>query len=202
MPATLYLTPADQGRQLTLKEFETAGSQEGYHYELIDGKLEVSPLPNLPHDFIRDWLNWKLGDYCRHHPEVINHIQAPARVFVPERRAVTAPEPNLAAYPNFPLGLSVAKMRWQDVSPLLVVEILSEDTSKKDQIRKLGLYLEIPSIREYWIIDPRADADRPSLTAHHRRGRAWQRPIEVPAGGTYTTRLLPGFTLVLDPHVR
>ena len=66
--------------------------------------------------------------------------------------------------------------------------------------RNRELYLEVPSIREYWIVDPRADADRPSMTVLRRRGQRWQRPIAVPAGGVYSTRLLPGFTLHLGPQ--
>jgi Uma2 family endonuclease len=91
-------------------------------------------------------------------------------------------------------------MRWQDVSPVLVAEVLSEDTADKDLVRNLGLYLQVPSIREYWILDPRASPDHPALTVYRRRGRRWQRPINVPAGGTYSTRLLPDFSLLLDPH--
>jgi Uma2 family endonuclease len=200
MSAVPYLTPADQGRPLTLAEFEAARSQEGYRYELIDGKLEVSPLPNLPHECLKEWLCDKLRDYRRQHPEVINHVLAPARVFVPDRPAATAPEPDLAAYRNFPLNQPLEERRWQDVSPVLVVEVLSEDTSDKDLVRNLPLYLEVPSIREYWILDPRPSADQPTMTVFRRRGRSWQRPIAVAAGDPYTTRLLPGFTLILDPH--
>jgi Uma2 family endonuclease len=200
MSTLLYLTPKDQGRPLSLEEFERADGQEGYRYELIDGKLEVSPLPNLPHDLIADWLAEKLRDYRRRHPEVINRVKAPARVFLPERAAVTAPEPDVVAYHDFPSLRRIADLRWQDVSPLLVAEVLSEDTADKDLVRNRDLYLQVPSIREYWILDPRASADQPTLTVYRRRGRRWQRPINVPAGGTYTTRLLPDFVLVLDPH--
>jgi Uma2 family endonuclease len=59
--------------------------------------------------------------------------------------------------------------------------------------------LQVPSIREYWVIDPREDADRPTLLVFRRRGRRWQRTIPVPAGTTYATRLLPGFELLIDP---
>jgi Uma2 family endonuclease len=94
----------------------------------------------------------------------------------------------------------VEELRWQDVSPLLVVEILSEDTAAKDLRRNYELYLQVPSIREYWVVDPRASASRPTLTVHRRRGGRWQRPIAVVSGGEYTTRLLPGFTLVVTPR--
>jgi len=60
------------------------------------------------------------------------------------------------------------------------------------------LYLQVPSIREYWILDPRDDADRPALTVHRRRGQRWQQSIEIASGQTYTTRLLPDFVLVME----
>jgi Uma2 family endonuclease len=197
MTTQIYLTPKDRGRALSLEEFEHADGQEGYHYELIDGKLEVSPLPDLPHDFIRKWLERRLDDYSDQHPEVLGHVQAPARVFVPGRPAATAPEPDLAGYQDFPEAPAVEELNWQDFSPILVAEILSEDTADKDLVRNLDLYLQVPSIREYWILDPRTDANHPGLTVYRRRGQRWQRPIEISGGDTYTTRLLPGFQLTL-----
>ncbi len=63
MQTKLYLTPNDHGRPLTLDEFEHADAQEGYHYELIDGRLQVSPLPDMPHEELRDWLRRVLDRY-------------------------------------------------------------------------------------------------------------------------------------------
>ncbi len=200
MRTQLYLTPRDRGRPLTREEFESADSREGYHYELIDGRLAVSPLPDLPHDINRDWLARKLFAYGLLHPEIINEVKAPARIFVPDRPKVTAPEPDVAAYRDFPHHQLIAELRWQDAVPLFVAEVLSEDNADKDFERNVALYLDVPSIREYWILDPRADADRPTLTVYRKRGRRWQRPIAVAFGGTYTTPLLPDFALVVDPR--
>jgi Uma2 family endonuclease len=198
MPTLLHLTPRDRGRALTLEEFERSSGQEGYHYELIDGKLEVSPLPNFSHDLLRKWLERALDRYVELHPDIINHVQSPARVFVPGRAHPTAPEPDLAAYRGVPLELPAEQIRWQDLEPPIVVEILSLDTADKDLVRNLDLYLQVPSIREYWIVDPRTSADQPAMTVHRRRGQRWQNPIEIGPGETYSTRLLPGFQLTLD----
>lgn len=89
---------------------------------------------------------------------------------------------------------------WRNISPFLVVEVVSDDNAAKDVVRNVALYLEIPSVRAYWIIDPRPDPDQPKLIVYCRRGRRWQKPIAVPFGGTYATQLLPGFELVVDPH--
>jgi Uma2 family endonuclease len=193
----VYLTPKDHGRPLSLEEFEHAASREGYHYELINGRLEVSPLPDFAHGYIRKVIERLLDLYAEQHPEVLRHVQAPARVFVPGRRATTAPEPDVAAYRDYPVGTHYSRIRWQDLRPILVVEILSADSADKDLIRNRRLYLAVPSIREYWVIDPRQDSARPELIVYRRRGARWQRPMQVPPGSTYTTRLLPGFTLTL-----
>jgi Uma2 family endonuclease len=199
MPTILKLSPRDHGRRVPLEEFEAAQWEEGYRYELIDGKLHVSPLPNLPHDVIVVWITEQLLAYRLAHPDVLNYVSGHARVFVPGRPGVTNPEPDLAAYRDYPLGLPLGQRRWQNMSPILVTEVVSEEDPDKDLERNVELYGQVPSIREYWILDPRTNADAPSLRVYRRRGRSWQRPIDVDPGESYTTRLLPDFTLRLDP---
>jgi Uma2 family endonuclease len=200
MRTVLTLGPTDHGRALSLDEFLSSRSVEGYHYELIRGRLHVSPKANLPHDCVLESVAGQLDVYVREHPEVINYVTRNARVFVPEEDEATAPEPDFAGYRDFPLHVPVRERRWQDVSPILVAEVVSEEDPDKDLVRNVELYEAVSSIREYWILDPRADADHPTLRVYRRRGARWQRPIDVAPGGTYATRLLPDFTLVLDPN--
>jgi Uma2 family endonuclease len=202
MPMTtlLMLGPADQDRALTWEEFATARYQEGYQYEIIDGRLYVSPVPNLPQNDLEEWVGDELKGYRRRHPEVINYVSHKARVFVPSRPELTAPEPDVAAYHGYPLDQPVGSVQWEDVSPVLVVEVISAEDPNKDLVRNVELYREVPSIREYWIVDPRPNADRPTLLVYRRRGRRWQRVIEVGFGETYTTRLLPDFSLLVNPR--
>jgi Uma2 family endonuclease len=199
MATIVKLGPADHGRPFTLEEFSTAAWREGYQYELIDGKLYVSPVPNLPENRVEEWIGVKLVLYAEQHPEVINYVSARARIFVPGRRGVTNPEPDRAAYRDFPLHLPFRKIRWQDVSPVLAVEVLSIDDPDKDLVRNAQLYLQVPSIKEYWLFDTREDPDRPTMRVHRRHGARW-RIIDLAPGDTYTTRLLPGFVLIIDPH--
>jgi Uma2 family endonuclease len=200
MATVTKIGPADHGRPMTLDEFLTGNYEQGHKYELIDGKLYVAPEPNLPEGLVESWLFRKLGRYSDEHPEVLNWVYYKTRVFVPGRRRVTCPEPDLAAYHDFPLDADYRDIRWQDVSPLLMVEVLSEGDPDKDLVRNVALYLQVPSIREYWILDSRDDPNRPSMLVYRRRGQRWQRPINVAPGETYTTRLLPGFELILDPR--
>src|ERR1700722_17915665 len=194
------LGPTDHGRPVALDDFMACDYQEGYQYELIDAKLYVTPLPNLPECRVELWILTRLWNYAQVKPSIINFVNNKARVFVPDRPGVTNPEPDVAAYRDFPVESSFDAVRWEEISPVLVVEVLSREDPDKDLVCNVELYFQVPSIREYWIFDTRAEgADRPTLKVHRRRGGRW-RVIDVAFGETYTTRMLPGFELVIDPR--
>ena len=140
MTTRLYLTPADRGRSLSLEEFESADAGEGYRYELVRGRLEVSPIPDLPHERLVKWLGRLLEDYARRHPEVINEVFSPARVIIPDQEeGVSAPEPDLACYHSFPTDLPLREVNWCDVSPLLVVELRRRRLGQRGVVRQEGV---------------------------------------------------------------
>jgi Uma2 family endonuclease len=195
----LLLRPRDHGRSIRYADFLASETVEGYHYELIDGKVYVSPQANPPHMRLDLWLLHKLDRYSAKHLEVINLVYNKTRVFVPGRKRITYPEPDIAAYHDFPLSAPFNAVRWRDVSPILVAEVLSPDCLDKDLVRNVELYLQVPSIQEYWVVEGLEDPDRPSLRVYRRRGNRWQ-IIDVAAGETYTTKLLPGFKLLIDPR--
>jgi Uma2 family endonuclease len=199
MSTVLKIGPADHGRPMTREEFETGDYQEGYQYELIEGKLYVSPVPNQPENRVEEWIGIKLVLYALSHPTVINHVSAKARVFVPGHAGMTVPEPDRAAYHGFPLELPFEEVQWEDVSPVLVVEVLSSEDPDKDLVRNAILYFLVPSIKEYWVLDARDNPNQPQLKVHRRYGKKW-RIFDVGYGETYTTKLLPDFKLLVDPR--
>jgi Uma2 family endonuclease len=199
MATVLKIGPADHGRPMSFDEYMAGDYEEGYQYELIDGRLYVSPQANAPMGLVELWIFSKLQNYSNQHKQIINFVYYKSRVFVPGRRHITAPEPDVAAYRDFPLHLPFRKIRWQDVSPRLVVEVLSVDDPDKDLVRNVELYLLVHSIREYWLFDPRPDPEQPSLRVYRRNGKRW-RDIDLAYGETYSTKLLPGFELIVDPR--
>ena len=201
MQTRLYLTHADHGRELSWDEFASANAEEGYRYEMIEGRIEVSPVPNLPHDIVMTRILAALLAYSTQHKDLLPYVSARGCVFLPDPpRGITAPEPDIAGYTEFfPEGTPVVEQDWRNISPAIVVEILSEGTEDKDLERNRRLYLQVPSIREYWIVDPRATANEPMMVVYPRRGRRWAARRIVLAGETCTTPILPGFSLVLDP---
>jgi Uma2 family endonuclease len=199
MATVVKLGPVDHGRPMSWEEFQAGDYENGYHYELIGGRLYVSPAANAPQGLLERWIYRKLDRYSDDRPEIINFVYNKVRVFVPGCPELTAPEPDVACYGDFPSEVPFSELQWEYVSPLLVVEVVSADDPEKDYVRNVNLYLQVPSIREYWIVDNRAEPSRPQLHIYRRQGKRW-RIIDVAFGGTYTTRLLPGFRLVIDPQ--
>lgn len=196
---TKRLGPADHGRRMSYEEFRAADYRAGHKYELIRGRLYVSVMPRAPQGLIEKWVSKKLDRYTEERPDIINFVYNKACFLVPEGSEVSAPEPDIAAYHNFPLDLPFSEIQWDDLVPLLVVEVVSEDDPAKDFRRNVNLYLQVTSIKEYWILDNREDADRPTLHVYRRVGKRW-RVSKHAYGETYTTKLLPGFELIIDPR--
>jgi Uma2 family endonuclease len=197
--ARRQLGPDDAGVPLTDEEYEAADYAPGYRYELVTGRLYVSPAPNQPHCYLQDQLFLFLGEYARRRRDVLKRVTAHARVMTRALGATTDVQPDLCAYRDFPADALHA--HWRDTAPLLVVEVVSASDPGKDLVRNRGIYWAVPSILEYWIVDPRDDVAQPTLLALVRGPEGWlERP--VPAGGVYRTDLLPGLEIDLAALLR
>jgi Uma2 family endonuclease len=197
--AHLKLGPADHGRPLSLDDYESADYEPGFKYEIIDGRLYVSPEANFPESVIENWLQRKLFAYSDARPDVINFVTVKSRVFVHKRTKATVPEPDLAAYHELDLTQDFRDIHWRDLGPILVAEVLVEGDEYKDLERNPDLYHDVPTVKEYWVLDGRKNPNEPTLIQHQRHGRRWV-VRSYPYGSTFTTRLLPGFSLLIDPR--
>jgi hypothetical protein len=54
-------------------------------------------------------------------------------------------------------------------------------------------------VREYWILDGRDNPEEPNLIQHRRHGKGWAVKL-FPYGSIFTAKLLPGFSVVIDPR--
>jgi Uma2 family endonuclease len=197
MSTILQLGPADHGRPMSFDEFVAGDYEGGYKYELIDGRLYVTPEARWEHDWVGMHILEALLDYRKQRSDVINYVSAHARVFVPGAERTTAPEPDIVAYQGFPLE-KAPHIDWQDASPIVVVEIATDDeAAEKDLDRNVELYLRVPSIQEYWAFDLREE--QPILIVHRRENDAWH-VLRFEPSETYTTELLPGFSLPVTPR--
>ena len=193
MLTSVRFGPKDHGRVVSDDELQVADFRSGYGYEVIFGRLYVSPAPDFEHDWIEKYVFGQVFLYSREHPEVVAYVTDRARVFVPGTHKTTAPEPDLAIYAKMPTS------DWRDAAPLIVGEVLRGDDVDKDLFRNVDLYLRVASIQEYWVFDIRQDAKRPTLIVHQRENDHWS-VIELGPAAIYETQCLPGLKLTISPE--
>ena len=130
----------------TLEELDRL-PDDGNKYELVRGELFVTPAPSPRHELIAVVLSDILGDYVRHHKI--------GRVFHP--RAVVRAEGS-EVEPDVMVRAWTGRVgeRWDEAPlPLLVVEIVSGVTRRRDEGPKREFYTDL-GIPEYWIVDREA----------------------------------------------
>jgi Uma2 family endonuclease len=123
---------------------------DGNKYELVRGELFVTSAPSVRHEDILARLNAALVPYVARH--ALGMVYRPRAVLRFEGSEV---EPDLMVRP---LGSPTSDDDddWATLpTPILVVEVLSPTTRRRDLVQKRALYLDA-GVPEYWVIDPEA----------------------------------------------
>ena len=117
---------------------------DGNKYELIHGELFVTPPPTDYHETIGARLTRLLDPFVAanglglvYHPRAVMRFEgSEVEPDLMVRKAHPRPEKDWNKAPK----------------PILIVEILSDYTRRRDQVQKKSLYLDAHV--EYWIVDP------------------------------------------------
>ena len=130
-------------KRWTLEEVHSL-PDDGNKYELVRGVLFVTPPPNVGHETIASRLTDILGPYVR--KQGLGLVYRPRALMRFEGSEV---EPDLMVrQPPDP------KSSWDAApTPILIVEIVSGSTRRRDHGPKRDLYMDA-GVAEYWIIDP------------------------------------------------
>jgi Uma2 family endonuclease len=185
--ATLIrIGPADQGRMMTLDEFEEADLEEGYRYELARGVLEVSEVPDELHGVIVWALLRPIADYDRAHPRVIHRAGGGAeyrfRLPVMQSGRHLDVAVTLRNTPRDWRGFRRASMAFEVVSK-------GAEARERDYVTKRVEYLAY-GLLEYWIVDPQEKM----VTVLSRDGDAWREQVHRDDQQALSL-VLPGFAL-------
>ena len=137
------MSMAEHIRKWTLRELHRL-PDDGNKYELVRGELFVTPPPSNAHEELAAVLTRMLEPYVA--SQRLGRIYRPRAVI---RVLGSEVEPDLMVRP-VPTHASVT---WEQAPlPLLVVEILSDATRRRDHSQKRSLYMDA-GIPEYWIVD-------------------------------------------------
>jgi Uma2 family endonuclease len=180
---TTRLSPADNGRPMSLEEFLEAEEEPGYRYELARGVVEVSEVPNDPHGQVVCNLYRVAALYDQAHQGLILRYGGgnEFRLWIPGM--VSGRNPDLSIV----LRGAVEDSRGRRI-PALVAEVVSEDSVDRDYRAKREEYLAY-GLLEYWIID----LILRKMTVLVRNGDLW---VERPCveGQPIPSLVLPGLT--------
>lgn len=137
-------------RKVTYEEFLRISENSDDRYEYIDGEIYLMASPKTIHQQILGELyvifyNWFKGKPCR-------PMLAPYDITLKRNSEnINIVQPDLMVICDLEEKLN-EKNSYMGV-PSLLVEILSESTHGKDQVKKLDLYMST-GVREYWIVNP------------------------------------------------
>jgi Uma2 family endonuclease len=185
MPQTaIKVGPADNGRRMSLAEFESAEGQPGHLYELSRGVVTVVDVPNRRHLVQVDEVRHQLSAYRVEHADQINTLAGGGECKVLLADEDSERHPDVAVYKQPPAD---EEDLWATWIPDIVVEVVSPGSEHRDYVEKRQEYL-LFGVREYWIVD---EAKGEVLVLRRRSGAWSERIVRPPA--LYTTKLLPGF---------
>ncbi len=178
--------PANAGQPMGLDEFTRVEGEPGHFYELAKGVIVVVDVPRFGHGRIVDVLNDELRVYRVAHPGLIQYLAGGADACLRLAGMESERHPDISIYLTPPPEPDSPWDRW---TPSIVVEVVSKSSTHRDYVEKREEYLAA-GITEYWIIDPA----KGRMLVLRRRGDVWTEQTIAP-GGSYSTGLLPGFTL-------
>jgi Uma2 family endonuclease len=139
-----HMPAAPQQKRWTLEEMH-ALPEDGNKYELVYGELWVTPGPTEPHNDIVARLTRILVPYVD--AQGLGYVYHPRAVFRVGREVEVEPDLMVRLPHPDPRG------SWETAPrPILVVEVVSPSSRRRDYGRKRELYLA-QGIPECWIVD-------------------------------------------------
>jgi Uma2 family endonuclease len=182
-PRKIVVGPEDNGRRMSLKDFDKAEVKEGYLYELSRGVITVSDVPDWPHQYQIHAANLQFSEYLLRHPESMSVISqgSGCKALLSDLQSERHPDLSIYTEPP-PTGKDV----WAEWIAAIVIEVVSKSSEHRDYVEKREEYLQF-GIREYWILDE----EKNQMLVLRRSGGTWTE-IAVRPPKLYQTPLLPG----------
>lgn len=135
-------------KKLTYQDYLDIPEEPGYRFEILDGILIKEPSPSVMHQRASRKLLRILEDYFEEVDPEGEVFNAPLDVTLLEFNVV---QPDLF-YVSGEQKLIVKETRI-DGPPVLVVEIMSPSSVRKDRLQKMRIYQKA-EVQHYWLVDP------------------------------------------------
>ncbi len=175
-------------KKITVPEFLDLDFEEGYIYELINGEIMRRTSPNLDHQEVSSNLHFALMAFVKSR-NLGKVFAAPLDVYLTEFDLVV---PDLIFVSKNNEAIHKNRLCIEGV-PDLIVEILSKGTKKVDIGKKKTQY-KTHGVKEYWIVDPRAQ----SIEVYEWQQGDYELISEAEETGVVESKVLQGFNLEIS----
>lgn len=135
-------------KKLTYQDYLDIPEEPGYRFEILDGMLIKEPSPSVMHQRASRKLQRILEDYFEDVDPEGEVFDAPLDVTPLDFNVV---QPDLF-YVSGEQKLIVKEARI-DGPPVLVVEVMSPSSARKDRLQKMRIYQKA-QVQHYWLVDP------------------------------------------------
>lgn len=169
---------------------EEHGGAGDNHYELLRGRIVMTPPAGYPHGDLEAAIVARLHDHVR--AGRLGTVRGSSAGFDLPSGDTVEPDASFVSAERQAAGPAPQRGRFLRVVPNLVVEILSRPTARRDRTEKLQIY-ERNGVDEYWIVDP----DQRSVTVFELRGDRYDAGTSV-SQGRIPSVVVPDLGLAVD----
>jgi Uma2 family endonuclease len=154
-PMAMALETAFRSEELfTQEEFwdwlQERPSSDINHYELIGGRIVMTPPAGYPHGGVGSRLARRLGNFVE--PRDLGLVFDASTGYDLPSGDTLEPDVSFVSRGRLEAGPPPVRGRFLRVVPDLVVEILSRSTRTRDLVEKRAIYAQ-NGVEEYWIVD-------------------------------------------------
>ncbi len=183
----MTLIKEKENKLITVEELFNMELEEGYFYELLNGRIVKKQAPSPPHQKAVANLNWLINNFVRER-DLGDCYTSPIDVFFDKYNNT---QPDILFIKKERLFI-VTKDGIQG-QPDLIVEVLSPSTYRVDRIAKMKTYCEF-GVSEYWIVDPNNKA----IEVHFLENNAYVMTSIAVETGEVVSKVLEEFKVDIE----
>jgi Uma2 family endonuclease len=136
------------------------------HYELIHGRIVMTPPAGWPHGSIETRISAALDAHVR--AKKLGIVLGSSAGYELPSGDTLEPDVSFISSKRFAAGPKPIEGQFLRIVPSLVVEILSRSTARRDRTEKKGVYAS-NGVDEYWLVD----ATRKEIIVFYRTARGF-----------------------------
>lgn len=161
------------------------------HYELLNGRVVMTPPAGYPHGGIEATLLRIIGTFVR--AGGLGRVFGSSQGYELPSGDTVEPDVTFVSEERWRVGPAPVAGKFLGIVPDLVVEILSAGTASRDRGEKKAIYERV-GVREYWLVDSRGR----TVLRFVSPGDRFDGGVTFVGGDAVESLVLPGLPIPID----